>query len=321
MPISNTQNTPLKQCSFVIPSPTLPLTETAAAFAAQGCRVAYISDDGRFAERWRYADREKTVLRTPDTPEEARAKVLRYRVKRIAFEPLADTVILDFDHEPDKGQDAAANVRKLRERYNLPICPLVKTPRGGWHLYFTKPENVTFPNWTAKHARLPFDGVDIRAAGGLVTLPPSWRPDKPDKKGGAYKWVHWQAIAPTLPAPLVDALTPPPIPETPQGERCDYIGNISTYCERALTYELEAVAFSGEGGRNEQLFKSSAALASIVAAGGLPESETREALYEIAVHIGLVREDGPHGVRATINSGFTAGMRQPRQLPNQGASA
>src|SRR5262249_34917146 len=56
-------------------------------------------------------------------------------------------------------------------------------------------------------------------------------------------------------------------------------------------------------------------LGQLVAAGVLDESETRSRLKDAAAT--LAKDDGMDSVEKTITSGLTAGMKQPRQLPER----
>src|SRR5829696_5260590 len=58
--------------------------------------------------------------------------------------------------------------------------------------------------------------------------------------------------------------------------------NVSAYGNKALTEELATLANTNEGQRNDQLNRSAFNLAQLVAAGHLPEIETREQLRATA---------------------------------------
>lgn len=294
------------------------LADAAAAWAGLGSRLCYETETGkRPLGQWRYADKTKTKLRDPHTPEQAKAICEREGITKLQVEPPASIVVLDIDHRPAKGWIADDIGRELCQRFNIGRRPMVRTPSGGYHLWIALPEGFTARNWTAEHGRFPIQGIDVRTYGGLATIPPSYRVASGDKCAGRYEWASFQSIPPMASPELIEALTPPPAPEIEPGERRPFNGDLSAYCERALESELQAVAYCGSGGRNAQLFKSSASLASIVAAGGLPESSTRQALYSMADQCGLVKDDGPHAVRSTIQSGFIQGSKSPRRLPTR----
>jgi hypothetical protein len=82
----------------------------------------------------------------------------------------------------------------------------------------------------------------------------------------------------------------------------------SKYAESALCSELETLSTTQLGNRNNQLFKSTAALAELVASGLLDRHEVSSLLYEAALAIGLK----PSEVNKTLKSGFQKGLCNPR---------
>lgn len=82
----------------------------------------------------------------------------------------------------------------------------------------------------------------------------------------------------------------------------------TSYAETAFSNELEILSNTAPGNRNNQLFKSSASLAELVAGGMLNEYEVKEAIRETAFSIGLKS----HEIDATLNSGFNTGIKNPR---------
>lgn len=74
--------------------------------------------------------------------------------------------VLDVDTK--NGVDGRAHLPRLRELGLLEGCQrLVKTPSGGWHLYFTATPGLT------NKARAAL-GLDVRGKGGYVLAPPSY---------------------------------------------------------------------------------------------------------------------------------------------------
>jgi DNA-directed RNA polymerase specialized sigma24 family protein len=87
------------------------------------------------------------------------------------------------------------------------------------------------------------------------------------------------------------------------------------WAQTALENECNAVASARPGTRNDQLNTSAFNLFQLVAGGYLNEQEVRERLFAAAEASGLVDDDGPQAVEATINSGAQAGRAQPRLQP------
>jgi len=104
--------------------------------------------------------------------------------------PISGLLVIDCDsHE---GYDAIQNL--------LPdslVLPVARTPRCGWHLYFTYPKGSKL---TIDAGVLP--GVDYRGEGGYIIAPPSVNGD-----GKAYAWEQGLALgdveAPPLPESII----------------------------------------------------------------------------------------------------------------------
>lgn len=112
------------------------------------------------------------------------------------------------------------------------------------------------------------------------------------------------------------ALQKPPrkhLPTRP-AQAADY-GRWGRYARAALESEVSAVAQAPEGARNVRLNQAAFALGGFVAVDLLDPAEVRAALLVAAGECGL-----PHDEAAkTIASGITAGMRAPRELPDEGS--
>jgi putative DNA primase/helicase len=85
------------------------------------------------------------------------------------------------------------------------------------------------------------------------------------------------------------------------------------YVVKAFEGEI-AKLLSTQEGRNNQLFKSAAALGELIAGGYLDEDRAIKALEDAAVKIGLDvdKNCGPKGIADTIQSGLRTGRKKPR---------
>ena len=83
------------------------------------------------------------------------------------------------------------------------------------------------------------------------------------------------------------------------------------YAQAALRNELDAVASTTQGQRNERLNKAAFALGQLVAGGELPEAEVVAALSNAARQSGLNEKE----IVKTIRSGISAGSTKPRTVP------
>ena len=84
--------------------------------------------------------------------------------------PAAGLVVIDCDLDPEKKKDGAAELYELeRVHGELPSTYTVRTRRGGLHRYFNAPEGAK----VKCSADVLAYGVDVRADGGYVIVPPS----------------------------------------------------------------------------------------------------------------------------------------------------
>jgi putative DNA primase/helicase len=241
--------------------------------------------------------------------------------------------VVDVDAGEDKTTGEVFEAAALRIQLEgaigttLPPTRFATTPRGGVHLYFRYPDGDEIGN----RAGLLGKGsrIDIRGDGGYVIAPPSLRKD-----GVAYAWGDAVEVA-AAPAALIDlVLRRGAFAEAPAaagiGARAaarvkppaaDGGGSIAAgeeavrkYGLSALDAELQNVRQAQPGGRNDALNVAALKLAQLVASGALNEHFVRAALEGAAGDSGLIKDDGLRAVRATIESGFRAGRKQPRDL-------
>jgi hypothetical protein len=103
------------------------------------------------------------------------------------------TIDIDPDAQDWPGKEKAATIKQLAP-------PLQKTPRGGYHIIFRRPENVP---WKPSASRLA-KGVDVRCGNSYIVVAPSVVNGKP------YRWLRPLKQTSNLPLPpswLHDALT------------------------------------------------------------------------------------------------------------------
>ena len=214
--------------------------------------------------------------------------------------PASGMWVVDLDLDLAKKIDGKATLDQLiAQRGPIPDTLQTITPRGGQHLIFNWDNNTEIRNSAGKIG----PGIDVRADGGYVCLPPS-----KNASGGEYRWVSngvaQAAAAPSWLIALAKAT------------------KAKTWAKAALERECKAVASAQPGTRNTTLNTAAFNLFQIVAGGGLDEQEVRDRLFEAAETCRLVADDGAASVEATIDSGAEAGRKQPRtrpQPPSQGA--
>jgi hypothetical protein len=259
-----------------------------------------------------------------------RAAAERFPEAMIAVATGAPIGAFVVDLDPKDGVSADDLLEELRLRCGgkLPPCPMVRTPRGGLHLYFAMPPGVAIGN---RAGFLPM--CDIRGAGGYVILPPSVRRGPKAVREGcdgvAYGWEEDSGLdefdPPEPPAALVlmavsrdQGKAPPADDDRPARSRAaprPVLGERERrYALAAFDAEIRAAQTAGKGQRNNALNTAALKLGSLVAAGALSERLVQAALEDAAEVSGLVRDDGWRSVRATIASGLKAGLAAPRDL-------
>jgi hypothetical protein len=237
---------------------------------------------------------------------------------------------LDPDAPKGDGPDGRANWRRLvAENGGCPHTHTNNTPGGGQHLLFKWDESRPMTNRTGNLKGL---GIDVRGEGGYIIGPPSVNADgRPYQIDEALDF--WN-FAPA-PAWLYDLISPPmvspPLAPTDDAlsisERAfanvvqlrDSNRNERTYSETAMDRECDALDATREGGRNDALNIAALKLGSLIGPGRLSETEVRARLMEACKINGLMDDgdDGEAKVKATINSGLSKGLQQPRIIPDR----
>ena len=208
-------------------------------------------------------------------------------------------IVLDVD--PDHGGDKTLEAL-LNDHGPLPPGALVRTGSGGRHLYFAHPGGVIRND----AGRRLGPGLDIRGDGGYIIAPPSRH-----ASGASYRWDGQDRHLPDPPDWLLDRLRDPLRPPTPSMPPTAIPlppRRISAWATAALERELAKVSAAQEGARNSTLNRSAFSLGQIVGGGALDADEVEHLLLDRATAIGL----GEREARATIASGLSAGLRQPR---------
>jgi hypothetical protein len=222
--------------------------------------------------------------------------------------------------------DGADVLAALCERHGQPFpweTFMVRTGRGGLHLYFTAPPGAQLRNTAGEHGRGLGWLIDTRARGGYVVAPGSVV-DLPGGGTGRYEVVYNRPPAP-LPDWLTTLLTAPAT--NPRLEcrpaAASQVSDLNRYAATALQSEMDRVRAAVEPGRSHALNKAAFHLGQLIAAGALPEDLACAELYDAAsVHFGIGTPPfTPADARATIRSGITAGKRKPRPLATLGAAA
>lgn len=259
---------------------------------------------------------------------------------------------LDFDPrveevtDPETGEVTGTREYTLEElkgeleaQIGVPLPPSLTsiTQSGGVHVWFRQPDDGGEP--IRNRGNLP-DHVDVRGLGGYVIAPPSVTRDGEGNELGRYRWYgkrgDWRDEASVMDAPreLIEILRAPkqrPAPArsaasvpassgaSPAAIASGVDDDVRKYALSALDGECRDIRSAGSGKRNEQLNVSAFKVATLVAAGALDAGVARASI-EAAARDNPGRDDAGQ-LEATINSGWTAGIGQPRDLAEIAAAS
>jgi len=225
-------------------------------------------------------------------------------------------VVIDLDRHGDSPDGLAAwEALKAEHGIDDTGALVAETPSGGRHLIFADPTGGAIRNSASKLA----PGIDIRANGGYIVAAPSR-----NGAGGGWRWLRGDGEPGTLPPELIRLLLAEPAPShvleppreapraqtAPTGDR-----RAIAYAQAALGREVAALAGTAPGTRNAGANRAAFSLGQLVGAGLLDRAEVERQVYGACVASGLLADDGERSVMATIASGITAGIAEPRGLP------
>ena len=320
-----------------MPIPALnPLLEAALGYAARGWPVFPCNPENK--QPLLRADKDKDgkpikgtggVSKATTAPEQIKTWWKRWPQAMIGLAMGHNGLFaLDFDPRIDEATGEVFTLERLKAETEtqigcaLPASLAARTPSDGVHVYFRQPEGEPIRN----RGNLP-PHVDVRGLGGYVIAPPSVMSD-----ARRYRWLHGSGpdaleVA-EAPAALIAVLrekggkkaegppstassgSPPPESRGRKGAAPDVADAVRKYALAALDGEIRTLRGAGDGHRNDQLNTSALKLASLVAAGVLDETIVRASLESAARGIGLDERE----LQATIDSGWTAGTNNPRDL-------
>lgn len=245
----------------------------------------------------------------------------RIRPDALVAIDLRKSNLLVVDADRHGGPDGVAAFGDLVHRHGSDLSrnPVVRTPSGGAHIYFTQPEGNVLGN---RRGALPA-GIDVRGAGGYVIAPGCVRTDGSGytiarRRRGLVEAYSAQDVPPAPPwlAETITAL-PTLLPgENRMGEaRSAQARRHQAYAAAAMAKIVAMVAAFPTGGRNNALNGAAFRLGGFVARRWISQGVVEAALVAAAEANGLLREDGLPAVKATIASGMTAGMMKPAPDP------
>lgn len=208
----------------------------------------------------------------------------------IGHPPAEGVIVIDID--PRNGGE-----NSLAAFPALPTTRTTRTRSGGSHLWYT-----VDPSEKLRGVFAP--GVDVKRHGkGYVLIPPS----------PGYEYVVFGPMAP-LPDWMVEELRIEEFePDESAAPKFFPFQKGTAYGEAALRNALNNLRSVDNGARNDALNKAAFGLAQLEAGGELSRNAAIIGLLEVAEAIGLSDWEARH----TIESGWKAGSKVPRQAPER----
>lgn len=203
-------------------------------------------------------------------------------------------VVIDLDVAipASEGGEAAFTALVNSAGAKWPSTFTVRTPSGGWHLYFQADPQVKITVSTGTVA----PHVDVRGVGGYVVGPGSVIDGRP------YEVVNRGEVVP-LPGWLARLCVPRPVPVTVPGT---VPRSPDRYAQAALDAEAALVAAAPEGCRNDQLSRSAFALARFPERD-LPAAAILPRLSGAAYQAGLREPEVGRTIRSALRARRTGG--------------
>lgn len=186
---------------------------------------------------------------------------------------------LDLDRDSEKDVDGVWELRRLcaRKGIAVPRTVIIRTPRGGYHAWWTGPADVKVPNRAGQLG----PGIDVRGAGGYLVGPGS--------RGarGLYTLASDSNDVSVHPIPeqLLQLMTADK--ERPRRATASPANAWLMGGGRSLVGLVRHVLDAAEGQRNNRLFWAACKAFEHAAAGQLDADAAEGALMQAAVEVGL----------------------------------
>lgn len=195
----------------------------------------------------------------------------------------------------DGGEGIAAWRKLYAEHPDTPRTLMVRTPRGGWHLYYRARPDRPLRSTAGQLA----GHIDTRGRGGYVVSPPS------QVDGRRYEWATDQIpCLPVVPGWVLDRLEPRPASfHLGGGERM----RPSPAGGGPLPGLARTVLAAPVGQRNSCLNWAAYAAAKHVQVGRIPVEEAASVLYDAALQVGLGHAEAVRTIASGLGSSRTPG--------------
>ena len=161
-------------------------------------------------------------------PKEVRQLFQQYPKANVAMTTGARSGILVLDIDVKNNQPGLKSLEKLEEIFGPLRTFTTLTPSGGKHLFFRHPGNGSIRN---KNSIKGYPGIELKADGGCVTLPPSFYISGAQYRSDEDQPDELIDLPPTLMALLTDGNSSPTSTENNQkmsvGERHNHLLSIA----------------------------------------------------------------------------------------------
>jgi hypothetical protein len=247
--------------------------------------------------------------------------------------PLGLVGLIAVDCDRHGGPDGIATLNELAAVHGgMPSAPITRTAGDGLHVIFRQRDGEALGN---REGGFTGRGINIRGDGGWIAGPGAMRRDGrqwlSDEAQTSLADAFRAGSIPMLPDWIADIILTQPKKQAHAGDGArqgdDGVGSQETgpnrsrfrtareaaYARAALEMEVDKVAASRPGERNNALNSAAFVLGTMVARDWIDEEEVSHALLDAAQRCGLTTDDGLASVEATIRSGLSGGKKHPRE--------
>lgn len=216
--------------------------------------------------------------------------------------PASGYDVLDLDVK--RGVNGRATLSELEAIHGQIMTPMVATPSGGLHLYFRHR-----PGTGSGASRLP--GVDVRAEGGYVIIPPSsvgggdyiWLDDIDLERGTVAEWPDWLwGLIKKPEKPKVATREPAVIHPAPASGG-------TAWGRKALDGLVKELSELQPGSRDDKRNRICFRVGRIVAGGNVAYASAVDAMIAGCEANGLAEDLGAGKLRQRIEAGIESGIQ------------
>lgn len=232
-----------------------------------------------------------------------------------------DADIDETDPDPAKHKNGFRTLDDYaRDGLILPPTVRQTTPSGGRHWFFRWPDGVGPEDLKNSVQKRLGNGLDTRAEGGYVVLPPSRHPDFQRRYAFDEGCDPADLAVALSPDWLLERLRRPTAAAAPAAAepRAYEVSGLHPYVRRVLDDECARIRAAGPGARHHTLFAACAAVGSRVGQGNLSRGYAEQHL--IVAGLDMAARSGKADwtdkeVRRVVRDGLEKGISDPVPIP------